>query len=624
MKKEELFQKINKRRQELNKRYEKDPACDYLSKFVEHNRVKSLESFLEMDIWGCIKCLYYIRSNNNFSIEQIDSMFDSFSHLFNSLSISNLDPFLDYCKKLSDLSQITDIMEYLESNGIQEQLLLRKISKGNLYDSELLSQLKRIHLNDSEETKDINLLPFFQLLEDEPFVLLDVLDFYRVYAEMKLDKEMIESKFDKLDFNVRKKAKRTVFDSWFQENYSVHHLIGEVNEITNYIKRVEKEVRKKEKLRDEELSGLNIAEKLLERGLTQEEITNAREIVKYIKNLPLKKDILQFIRDYNSIYYEQLEEEFELFNHNSKVQYQALLNDYGLLQDDSSIDSIMHNSLDDVKRMLEILQKMEIDFQYVFSILENSDLMTILKIKSFVEKGYLSNAFLNHHIDLFDPSSSKLSLFQDNIELLKNYSINPLLFHSSIYVLLGETSVLKKNLDYCVQYHLLQNLRGIENYHFLLDREFISKVDRLIELGFENILEDHLDCVNFNHFKRLEVLHTLSIPVDSYEEMKSLLGDEKSFFLSEDSLDDYIPDILSYVEPHEISISLEELHDLLVSSRAYQIGNVVVSKEKVDRLLNEGKTLYEAIFSGLKLSKEEYEEMISILCKDSQKSVFSN
>lgn len=619
--KEELFHKIDERREELSEAYEKDPACDYLSHFANHNRVKSLEDFLKLDIWGCVKCLYYIRSNKSFSIEQVDSMFDSFSSFFETLSIGSLDPFFDYCKRLYAFDQISDVIDYLDSNGLKEQLLLKKISKGNIYDSELLFQLKKIHLGDSEDNKDICLIPFFQLLEEEPFILLDILDFYRVFAEMRLDKTMIEDKFDELDFVIRRKEKRTVFDSWFQENYSIHHLIGEVNEISNYVKKVEKEVKKREKLRNDELRELDIAERLLMRGLSQDEITNAREIVRHIKNLPLKKDILQFIQDYNSIYYTQLEGEFESFSHNSKVHYQALLNDYGLFHEDIQIDSIMHNCLDDVKRMLQILQKMGIDFQYAFSILENSDLKTILKIKSYVEKGYLSVSFLNHHIDLFDTDSSQLLLFQNNIELLKNYSINPLLFQSSIYILLGDSSVLKQNLDYCVQYHLLQNFRGIGDYHFLLDRDFIHKVDRLIELGYEDILDSHLDCFNLGHFKRLEVLHTLSIPIDSYEDMKRVLGDEKTFFLSEDCLDDYIPDILPYVSEEEVSISLEELQNMLVSPRVYQIGTVLVSKEKVNRLLDEGHSLYEAIFSGLKLSKEEYEKMLSILCSNSQKKL---
>lgn len=621
MTKEELFQKIEDRKEELSIPYEEDPACDYLSDFNGGNRVTTLDDFLQLDIWSCMKCQYYIRSSKTFSIEQIDTMFDSLSEFFDSMNLSSLEMFLDFCEELTKNGLVENIIDVFHESGVKQQLLLRKLSKFKLSSSGFISRLKSFFQGEQEEKNEVDLLPFFQLLNEEPVVLFDLFDFYRVYVQMRQDSEDLQSGLNEMDASIRRKEKKSFIESFFQDNYSVHRLIGEVNEIFNYVRGVEKKTKKLERFRGEELAGLNKAQKLLEKGLLQDEIKNAREIVRDVKNLALKKDILQFIYDYNSKYYRELEEEYHYYNQDSLAHYQALLNDYGLLHDGVCIESIMHNSLDDVKKILELLKKIGIDFQYALYILENTNILIVLKIKEYVEKGYLSSSFLNHHIQLFDGNLDKFQTFQNNIELFKRYSLNPLLFRSSIHVLLEDTTFLQSQLDLCRKYDLLKVFRNTKDFHFLHDKDLALKLDRFIELGYESFLDQSLDCLNFDHLKRLEVLRTLFMSVDSYEELSTVLGNDKRFFISDDQLDDYIPDVLPYVSEEKVSLSFSDLNTMVESARTYRIGSVLVSSSKVERLLGEGKSLYEAIFDGLKLSKDEYDEMISILCSQSENSL---
>lgn len=611
---DEIFKEIDQRIEELKVPIEKDEADEYLKQFANKTKVTSIDDFFKLDILTCIKCLYYIRSNKTYSIEEIDMLFDKFFDAFKDhLSPEFINDFIARCYDYYNQGQIPKIIEYLEEEGkIKSTIILKRICNNNNVEEIALTYLKSFHNNDGSD-----MITFLKMLEADPETLLDVIDYYRVYKQMKKDMSMVKGNLELteeiLNSKISNRDKNRFLKVFFNNNYNVKIIIGEVNEIKSYVYSKEKESKEQEKIRERELRKLDSVKKQLEKGLQQEEFTDARKLVKGIRNLTIKRDILQFINNYNSIYYKRLKDEYESLNKNSKAHFQALLRDYGIEKNDDSIELIMHNSIDEVEEILSILKRMNIDFENIFTILENTDLQTIRKIKAYMDKGYFTALFLNNNLDVFNTNLTSLQAFENNLKLLKEYNLNPLLFKSTMNIMFEDTKKLKKSLEVCKEYNLLKYFKTTNNYSFLQDKKLEYNIDRLLELGFENFLEKNLGVLNSTHLKRLEVLHTLSIPIETQEEFETVISDETKFFISEDDLDYYIPNVLSYKEERDINLSKEELDSYQSSPRLYTIGNIKISSKKVQRLLQEGKSIYQAIFSGMNLSEEEYQEILQEL-----------
>lgn len=601
MTKEELFSLVEKRRKELEIPYEKDPGYDYLKKFVDNNRIQTIEQFLKMDIWEFLKCLYYIRSERVYTIEEVSSMMDGFAPLFNYLSLSSLQALFDFLKSIVSNDKLDEIIDYFDTKDV---IKLIHISDNDHDTYKILEQLKQI-----ENKKLADIASFFKMLNTDSNLLLDVIDLYIVQLNMKQEIRFLSDRVSDLGINVRNRDKARFLDNWLRENYFINNLLGEVNEVANFVKQEEREEKKQKKLRYDELNSLNISINMLERELQNPEVRQARDIVKHISDLSIKKAVLELIMEYNATYFDELEKEYNYYNHNTKAHYQAVLNDYDISYDDYSLGQIMHHSVEDIIKMITVLEKMGIDKNKIFSILENSDFDSIMKINGYVNKGYINTSFLNRNVDIFYSDSDKFQVYEDNLKLLKSYTINPLNFSTCLYILFEDTSLLEKNLELCMSYGLLRHFQTTRDYRFLEDNNLVNKIDRILELGYEEFLEKDLGCLNSTHLKRLEVVKALNIPIDSLEEFQTILGDEKDFFISDEEIDYYIPNVLPYVS-NEVQIPDNILSNYRGSFRTYNIDGILVSKLKVLRLLDEGKSMYEAITFGMNLSDDDYQKLM--------------
>lgn len=604
MTKEELFSLVEKRKRELEIPYEKDPAYDYLKKFVDNNKIQTIEQFIEMDIWEFLKCFYYIRSDRSYTIEEVSSMMDGFAPLFDYLSLSSLQALFDFLKNIVLDNKLDEIIDFFDTKDVRNTVKLIHISDNDPDTYKILEQLKKI---ENKQVADI--ASFFKMLNVDSKLLLDVIDLYIVQLNMKQEISFLSDKVSDLGINIRNRDKARFLDNWLRENYFVNNLLGEVNEVGNFVKQEEREEKKQKKLRYDELNSLNIAISMLERELQNPEVRHARDIVKHIFDLSIRNAVLKLILEYNATYFDELEKEYNYYNHNTKAHYQAVLNDYDISYDDYSLGQIMHHSVEDIAKMLVILEKMNIDKNKIFSILENSDYDSIMKINGYVNRGYINSSFLNRNIDIFYSDSDKFQIYEDNLKLLKKYTINPLNFSTCLYILFEDTSLLEKNLELCMTYGLLRHFQTTRDYRFLEDENLVNKIDRILELGYEEFLEKDLGCLNSAHLKRLEVIKALNIPIDSLDEFQTILGDEKDFFISDEEIDSYIPNVLPYVSD-EVQIPDNSLSNYRGSFRTYNVDGILVSKLKVLRLLDEGKSMYEAITFGMKLSDDDYQKLM--------------
>ena len=395
----------------------------------------------------------------------------------------------------------------------------------------------------------------------------------------------------------------------YRDNYDVSRLFKDVNRIRTFVDEEERKEKQFVRNNNKELFNIDTALELLDKGLSTDEVTNAREIVSKIKDLNIKYAVLELINEHNNKYYEKLNNELQHLNKNNKLKYQALLHDYGITNGLHDIERIMNNSLEDVESMLKIISKFNLSVDQTIKVLRNSDLKQVLQIKEFVDKGYLSLEFIIKNNDLFYKNSSKYQAYTNNLEVLYSYNINPSIFFESIGIMFMYSNLLKDNLEILNTYNLLNSLKTTSNYKFLTNNNLILIIDRLIELGYESFLENDLNILNSDKLLRLEALKAFETHIDSKDELDKVLT--KRFYIADEELEEFIPNKVELNNKVDLDlINLEEYRDGL---RTYNINGTLVSINKVNRLLENGNSVYNALFSEMPLSIDEYNGIIKEL-----------
>ena len=277
----------------------------------------------------------------------------------------------------------------------------------------------------------------------------------------------------------------------------------------------------------------------------------------------------------------------------------------------STIDKIKHNSVEDIKSILSFVSDYNLDNEKIIDILKNANLETVLGVKRYLDSGILNKEFIEDNTDLFYIGSVKFSLFLENVRLIGQYGINPYLFSESVETLFSNSEILGKNLEELIRYDLLKSIRTATNYKFLVCDNLSEKIDKLLELGYEKILEEDLELLNSVDYRRLEVLKAMGMGKASKDFLERIL--KGNFFINDSVLDDYIPSIVSYKKKINLDESLSDLEFFRNSSRTYDFNGVLISSVKVLKLFNNSGDLYDSLFFKTNLSEDEYNLVINCL-----------
>ncbi len=90
------------------------------------------------------------------------------------------------------------------------------------------------------------------------------------------------------------------------------------------------------------------------------------------------------------------------------------------------------------------------------------------------------------------------------------------------------------------------------------------------------------------------------------------------FFVKDDLITEYIPNIVKYKE--HINISNIDLSSFRKTSRTYEIGSNLFSIKKLQRLLSAENDLYTSLFYNANLTEEEYNSVLKALdCYETKK-----
>ena len=118
-----------------------------------------------------------------------------------------------------------------------------------------------------------------------------------------------------------------------------------------------------------------------------------------------------------------------------------------------------------------------------------------------------------------------------------------------------------------------------------------------------------LNILNSDKLLRLEALKAFETHIDSKDELDKVLT--KRFYISDEELEEFIPNKVELNNKVDLdSINLDEYRDGL---RTYNINGTLVSINKVNRLLEKGNSVYNALFSEMPLSIDEYNGIIKEL-----------
>lgn len=598
----ELTDLIDNKKKSLQRPYPKGAAYDFMKDFVKGKEFTDPLDFYNADITKFIQSLYYIRCNRT-DISGTNKKLNEFLPFLLELDEDSFCEFMNMSINFYKDGELPKIIEYFdEENFIAAKILLSNIYPNNKEDRKFVERLRKI----SSIKRNNSLATFFRMLNREYKTLLDLMSLLHVYKAI----EKIKKRFDSSEV-YSSKGKLSNEDRKQQLNSILDNLVDmkEVNKdyskVFNFVADVLKKEEKYKRNNEREIERIDKAVNLLDEALTKDEVVNPSNIIKGIKEEELRFAILSVIYNHNMIGYEKLEKEFQILSEDGGMDYQLLLEKYNLTSDENFVASIRHNSLNDVESILDFVTGLNFEDNQVISILQRTNLTIVEQIKKFINNGVFTVNFLDNNMDLFYINSPKFNLFMDNIVVFNRYSINPSMFKSNEDVLLEDTRVLDGNLEVLAKYDLLEGMKNVLNFEFLTVNDLCVRIDKLLELGYEQILKNCLELLNFSNFKRLEVLKAIGVTdLSLYDVLNTLNG---KFFLDEDSLDDYIPSIVKYRGEIELNVEDTDLEGYKVSDNVYSINNVLVSRQKVLRLLELGYSLYEAIVSGLNLSAEEYE-----------------
>lgn len=376
----------------------------------------------------------------------------------------------------------------------------------------------------------------------------------------------------------------------------------------------------------------------LYKAIQKGEVTNISSMLKKVPSEEIRLAILKLVYTHNQEIYKTLTTEYQTLSANDASQYQILLERYGISPDSYEVGTVMENSIEDLTKMLETLSRLSITASHgLLTILQSSNLETVENIFALAERGIITGNLLTNHLSVFNPSSKEYESFMRNLDLINKQKLNPHYFTASEEMLTIPHQRFASSIKVLADYELLSNLKTGMNLSFIQETELAEAIDTLLELGYESNLEECLELLNYkDKFDRLKVLKVLNIPVTDTKELIDVLTTDK-FYIPDGEIPNYIYDATKYHLPKNV-IEVEEpkkkvsdvtrLASFSNTERTYDIGGVLISKNRVHRNLSHvlatGKPTERIIYGVLKdatLSDEEVLKVVAAITPQKQTRV---
>ena len=608
MTREELGVLVDKRKKELkNSKFDYCEYFDEYEEFVKNNPCNTVESFANSDIWEVAKYLYQI-TEPIATLEENKETIDNFKSFFDDIDSDLCCGMMGLFDELCSLGIVDEVVDFFEETGVIKGLL--KINKIDFKDNrlrDLIIDIKQVYKKDL-----FKISSFLKFYENDPESIAVIMDLVLAHRELKKASDFTKDLKENGYCGYTNREEKRFLESkvkLYNKICDAKSILNEVSKIRNLVVEQRSRASKYEKNIRKELCGYDKALTLLDVSLKHREITNAKEIIKNVKDEDMKKAFLKLIYEHNKVYYEELENEYNRLNQNDSNKYVALLQKYNISFTQEDVKEIMRrNNIDDTSEIIKNIVKLNLTTQNV-EILKHTSLDKFMRIKNLVDCGYISSKYLNTNEKFMWDESNLLDIYEENISYLDKFNLNPGMFINITDVIIYSFDSFSNNLKILNDYGLLKYLKNVDNLSFLGDINLVSKIDKFLELGYESFLENDLGILNLSNLKRLDILKSLNMPITDISTMYKVLSDQK-FIIDDSKIDEYLPNVVELSEKKNITSNLSDFRN---TNRVYSIGDSLFSVNKINRLLESGNSLYDSLFMNRKFSEEEYDNILKAL-----------
>ena len=608
MTREELGVLVDKRKKELkNSKFDYCEYFDEYEEFVKNNPCNTVESFANSDIWEVAKYLYQI-TEPIATLEENKETIDNFKSFFDGIDSDLCCGMMVIFDELCSLGIVDEVVDFFEESGVIKGLLkINKIDFKNNRLRNLIIDIKQVYKKDLPKISS-----FLKFYENDPESISVIMDLVLAHRELKKASDFTKDLKENCYCGYTNREEKRFLESkvkLYNKVCDAKSILNEVSKIRNLVDEQRSRASKYEKNIRKELCGYDKALTLLDVSLKRREITNAKEIIKNVKDEDMKKAFLKLIYEHNKVYYEELENEYNRLNQNDSNKYVALLQKYNISFTQEDVKEIMRrNNIDDTSEIINNILKLNLTTQNV-EILKHTSLDKFMRIKNLVDCGYISAKYLNNNEKFMWDESNLLDIYEENISYLDNFNLNPGMFINITDVIIYSFDSFSNNLKILNDYGLLKYLKNVDNLSFLRDINLVSKIDKFLELVYESFLENDLGILNLSNLKRLDILNSFNMPITDISTMYKVLSDQK-FIIDDSKIDEYLPNVVELSEKKNITSNLSDFRN---TNRVYSIGDSLFSINKINRLLESGNSLYDSLFMNRKFSEEEYDNILKAL-----------
>ena len=539
------------------------------------------------------------------SIEEVEKITNSSLQFFNN---STSDEF--------DSKSITLIQ--MVSKNILTRLQKKKIDLSNIselkkedLEADLQEDILTLQYYEKEGIDVKTLLPFIAQGK-ECVIALSIVNFFKCVKEYG-QKELETYTEDDLGLT-RKEKERALVNAMY--NMSGNIIINDIISILKeHLIALENYQLEQEK-RSKRVKALKASQNLVTIAMQEPVITNYQSIIRQIPIPELKLETLKLIYSHNLSYQEQIEKRYQELTSKKEVQYQEFAKAFDLPTD--NIEDLMKKPLEDLKAMYPLLVSLGIkDQSRQEELLRISTLSRLSGIKILQNKGMISPTFLTENNNLFCEDKKEFEDLTKNIDFLLSLKLRPTIISKHSEILLSDPNVLSENLRQLQEYELPIDWSKNQDISFLTKPNIENKIDRWLELGYETLLEHHLELLNYSResIKRLEVLKEIRIPLPETKEDLKVILDSPTFIIPEQEIDTYIQLVDRKENKKEINPSLEAILKPLESTkRTYQVEGNIFSKRKTLRNLSQEEevtqdTIVKSMITGTNLLLSDIEKV---------------
>ena len=579
---------IEKRNKVIDKKYVKKPSYNYLVETRDDltNNIKVLTSYLHLI--------------TNKPVEECEEIIKALKVNEISFTEAEFTVIVDFFINLKENSSLEYVKEFFQTNNLVKEIMywkkmkLDNVSKANIT---VIKSLTRKHKAD--------FVGLISLLEKNYEAFLDICN---LIIECKAKNSNLTIARAKKVLYARMAQKKENGITPRKENRTGRISLEEAKQkIKKHVENIELEEKNHYKQIKLETYYNNQILEVLERELKKKEITNARQLVKKITDQEIKEIILLIIYKHNLAYLEELKQEYENLSSNSTNKYLALLHEHGITISEENLGNIKNNKYEDVEEILNTLKNLNIKKDSYINILTITNKETIDEIKELLNKGLISKTILSNNIDIFNLNNNQLNIIKNNIQLFNKYQVNPTIFSENEDILLMENNLLEQTLYILEKYNLTKSIKSTTDFNFFFNKQLNFLIDKYLELGYEKLLEEDLDVLNYQDTRRIEILRNMGFELTK-EELVDMYENNK-FFIPDEMLDNYIPTTISYFYKDDLKTSLEELMKYQKTSRTLEINGCIISINKVLNALENNMSIKEAILLNMNMDINAYEAL---------------